>query len=90
MNFALAKLLKKSVLGSVLVFPWAVHAQQVASILVPPYHPVANQTYRQNVCNRQHMYARGEVELRDALQGLQLNAAIVEGIIFPPRRVQCH
>lgn len=42
----------------------------------------ATQTFRQNVCNREAAFARGEVPLGRALQGMQLNVYLAENEFF--------
>ena len=51
-----------------------------AKISMPQYTDDPTQSYRQNICDRQWLYANGEIRLRDALEGLQLHPILTSGI----------
>lgn len=55
---------------------------QEPSIIIPPFVNDTNKRARQNVCNRFKAYDRGEVPLRQALEGLALRPLFTDESFF--------
>lgn len=53
-------------------------AQQPPAFNIPKFSEAPNQDFRTNVCARQEAVINGEMELKDALRGLNLTVAITD------------